>query len=315
VLIFDWPLQNLAQTIDNMESAAAHFFTPSLELPLVGDSQRWATYAETVDVHPHLRYVITRGAEGSAPEPIALFQRAGYAILRDGFEIDDDFDQSFFLFFTSAVHSAYHKHRDDLSFVLWAHGDNWLTDQGHDSYNVGDPYYEYAYATRAHNTVLVDGEDWALVPESYGQSEILGLESEGGVHVIEARHRLYEGVEIHRTVRYEEPDRVFVVDNIRSADCHDYAQLWHLHPDHGERVDGNQVIVCGDGTHAMRLTLEGVDRVDTVRGQTSPEPWGWHYPEMGVRIPNTVIVGRFSGTDARVETTIAFAPWDEWCAP
>jgi hypothetical protein len=312
--LFGWPLDELERTIGDMEHALAHFVTPKLGIPLVGDSDATMKLLETKNVHPALRYVVTRGREGKQPKKTALFKKAGYAVLRNTSAIDEHFDNSFYIFFTAGFHNTNHKHQDDLSFVLHAHGEKWLIDPGFYSYNYGDRFCKYAYTARAHNTVLVDCKGWRKKPENFGKSGILSLTSRGSQHVIHARHEMYPGVSITRRLKYSEPDKLVVTDEVKSKKDHWYWQLWHLDPGKIPKIKGNRFIVCGEKTHAMVLTIEGADFIRTARGKTKPMLWGFAYPRRGKKVENTVLIAEKVGESATLKATISFVKKESVCS-
>jgi hypothetical protein len=199
----------------------AHFIQPDGRIVPVGDTPAWEPVGPEdpllkrfVGADDFLRYALTRGRDGAAGEPAAVFQEAGYAVFRDGWHGAEDFEEAFYLFFTAAAHEGRaHKQADDLSFVIHAGGCDLLVDAGYHSSHNEEPGREYALHSRAHNTVIVDGKGFVGF-----SSKIDGYTLEPTHCAVQASHRNYAGLVHRRSLLYVRPRTVFVVDEIRSAE-------------------------------------------------------------------------------------------------
>lgn len=131
---------------------------PDGNLPLIGDTglfcprdfcPRDSEIYHSIEYQNYL-YCISKGTRGRKPTSDELFcPNGGYVILRQ-FEYED-FLRSFYFVFKSAHLSNFHRHDDDLSFVLSFDGEDWLIDSGLYCYAERDPYRIYFRSHYAHN--------------------------------------------------------------------------------------------------------------------------------------------------------------------
>ena len=92
-----------------------------------------------------------RPAEELGPE---TYPYAGVAFLRQRPDQGD-----LYLAFDAGPFGRSHQHEDKLGFWLFAYGRNFLVDPGRHLYDRSAvSYYEYLCSTRAHSTILVDGQ-------------------------------------------------------------------------------------------------------------------------------------------------------------
>jgi hypothetical protein len=92
-----------------------------------------------------------RPAEALGPE---VFPYAGVAFLRQRPDRGD-----LYLAFDAGPYGRAHQHEDKLGFWLFAYGRSFLVDPGRHLYDHSPAsYYAYLRSTRAHSTILVDGQ-------------------------------------------------------------------------------------------------------------------------------------------------------------
>ncbi len=112
-----------------------------------------------------LRYAATQGKQGQAPlERSKLFDRSGYAVLRSGWGVTENFsDERFLIFDCGPLGAGNHGHLDLLNFEMAAYGQSLIVDPGRYTYN--EPLQDSEETnwrrlfrgTSYHNTVQVDG--------------------------------------------------------------------------------------------------------------------------------------------------------------
>lgn len=81
--------------------------------------------------------------------PSEAFPCAGVYIMRD---------RNLYMAFDGGPYGAHHQHEDKLSFWLAAYGRSLIVDPGRYLYDNKTPFRAYLMSTRAHNTILVDGQ-------------------------------------------------------------------------------------------------------------------------------------------------------------
>src|SRR6185503_18896024 len=97
---------------------------------------------------------------GRPDDASAAYQAAGYCVMRDGWGASDPV-----LMFDCGPlghGAAGHGHADALSVQLHAAGYPFLVDSGTFSYNLDYAWRNVFRSTRAHNTVVVDGESQSV---------------------------------------------------------------------------------------------------------------------------------------------------------
>lgn len=270
------------------------------------------------ETDPWLEYHVSSGRSGILQDTVMAYPEEGYAVIRDFDGGSLTYDRSFYLFFTSAANEVTgigHKHADDLSFVLVYGGRDFLIDSGQYSYK-RDEGRDYVKSSRAHNVVLVDGDDFRGWESSFD-----AFTTSPDHTVIRASHRNYPNFEHKRWIVHIRPAKVFVIDEIRPlvADQrhHMFEQLFHFAADLDVRTaqNGQQVIaspgsIRGDSP-TLRLTqLHGAFDARVVAGQRAPM-LGWRSLEHGVLEPSPVAVFTTRGESALYVTLIDFIKADQ----
>lgn len=217
----------------------------------------------------------------NAPLP-SHFPDGGYTVLRSDHpaEIKIVFDCGPLGFESIAAHG----HADSLSFTLEVDGRPFFIDPGTYIYSANDPYRNYFRSTRAHNTVVIDGEDqsrmagpflWSRKAES-----VLELWNPGPDRdCVVGRHHGYQSLDdpvIHR--RTMELDKrqgmVRVQDDLECRELHRVEQWFHLHPEcRAEILDSHRIRIAHSG-RSIELILDPETRVQTLLGNDNPIA-GW----------------------------------------
>ncbi|HMJ73567.1 MAG TPA: heparinase II/III family protein [Solirubrobacterales bacterium] len=252
-------LPELGKLLAHMRRTAAWQVTPDGCLAQLGDTDdlpapRWA-----------------RDAASSLRGMNALFE-AGQAFVRDG---------ESFLAVSAAHHGAAHKHSDDTSFLLVENGRTLLGDSGRWGYYEDEADRLYARSAAAHNVLTVDGRDfdWRGC-EPYG-SGLVATGQGDGWYAIVVRNPLLErqGVEHCRVLLYRPGEALIVLDEVHSADMHQYDRHFHFGSEIAvERSgDGKRLAIAGDGISGTLTNFTGETRVGLERGHEGPH-LGWTYP-------------------------------------
>ena len=131
--------------------------------------------------------------------------------------------------------TAAHGHADALSITLSANGIPLLIDPGTYGYQEGGEWRQFLRSTAAHNTVVVDNRDQSEMQGTFlwGRKATCHLLEEylsDDFAIIVAEHDGYrnEGIVHRRTLIYDKPDCLFVIDELNGTGSHQFEQLWHL---------------------------------------------------------------------------------------
>jgi len=190
-----------------------------------------------------------------------------------------------------------HAHCDTLSYELAIDGRRVVVDSGVFDY---EPSQErrYARSTRAHNTVMVDGEE---------QSEIWGVfrvarrakPVQGHIHKMGYESVLFEGAHdgygrlkgklIHRRrISYEGQGSWLITDVLEGNGTHRMESFVHIHPDF-------TIVPSGEGVVGIERDGEAIAVIETLSTCCMEIEQGCYFPEFGLSQKNPVLAFSCSG--------------------
>jgi hypothetical protein len=193
-----------------------------------------------------------------------------------------------------------HGHADCLSLEVSVFGRPFLIDPGSYSWHRGEHWRNAFRCTRAHNTVLIDGEDQTLLSGIFDASSfacptlrtvILGDQ----LRLLDASHdgylRLRSKV-THRRIILDLPhDGWLVIDSLTGQGQHKIEIPWHFHPQVSTFVFGTECRAQEASGVGLRMVWTGNVPLDAqvYRGQENP-PMGWVSFVAGRKEPADVLV-------------------------
>jgi hypothetical protein len=190
-------------------------------------------------------YVAYDRIEQHVPERLSgLFPEGGYLTNRSGWNPGDD--QFVFNFGGLGLLGGGHGHADALSFVMSSGEREILVDPGTGLYNGAPHWRDYFRSTRAHNTVVIDGEDQAVPGGTFGwetdySTRIVRHFAFADAEYIEAEHdgyrRLPNPVIHRRRVLHVHPNCWVIADDFRGEGAHSFETFFHFPPLAAVRLD------------------------------------------------------------------------------
>ncbi|WP_340021586.1 alginate lyase family protein [Paenibacillus sp. FSL K6-1096] len=249
------------ETLEKMYAVMMHLLAPDGQLVKFGDTD--------VQVESELRNVLSLGAylyqrsdfkalgherlpfsllwrlgpeaaaaydELRAEEPAlaaACFPEGGYVTSRQGWDRSD-----MYMAMRAGVGIGGHAHSDALSLVLYAGGRELLADSGMGLFE-WNKERKYAVSTRAHNTVVVDGQDqhvrsfhWNTPPTASCRIwDTQFNEAYDYVFASQYGYTRYADPVIHsRKVLFVKNSYWLIVDLFQAQGQHNYEQYFHLPP-------------------------------------------------------------------------------------
>lgn len=313
------PDQGLKRLLEKMANFLAYVTKPNGSFPLIGDTTprqivRNEILKDYAQKDPILQYVLSRGKSGQPGKVTKIYKDEGYAFLRDSWKPKDGFSQGTYIAFSAAANEGRaHKHSDDLSFVLSAHGQDLLVDAGRHSYKHGSPERNFVISAAAHNVVLVDHKGF-----SGFTANIDSHSHEPPVSTIEAHHENYPGTTHRRSLVYLRPNRLLLIDAIKPTHKkneslmknHEYTQLFHLARNAKvlTRESGQTYASSGDVfLRIKQLLWSDKDSQEVVEGSLEPYQ-GWISYKHGELTSAPVVSFNKTGSSALF---ITFLDWQK----
>ncbi len=238
-----------------------------------------------------------------APEPtsshLVVDDVAGYAVFTGVDPQNHAGDWDLNLVFKVAAFKSPHYHYDALSFVLYAHGRDWIVDSGYYSMEEQTPIRKYMRSAKAHNTVLVGNQDFEL-----NRVDVTAVSRTASTDSVEASHSLVEGTILRRIAVSYDDQVVKVVDRV-GAIAAETTHLFHAHPDlKVVRVSSNEVHLESRDGVACRMRFEGHRSVQILTGEDNGRLVSFYSPDYGQLEESTVVIVTVDGPD--LTTQISF---------
>mgnify|MGYP006275149681 CR=1 FL=1 len=255
---------------------AGAFFSVDEWIASGGECARWEAAWWGFDPHPF-------PATAALPARAKLFPDAGLAVYRDG-------AGQYLLITNGKVGTngfGNHKHNDLLAFEYHAGGVPLLVDPGSYLYTSDPDARNLFRATRAHNTLMLDGIEqndirldylFRMFETSVVSQRAFTVSPDGveyrGAHT--GYERLSAPVTHERTVTLATAGPLSIVDRLTGNGAHTCA--WHFHFAPGVVVDAQgATVVCTAGSHRYRVSTSASLEVSVSDA--------WYSPSFGVRVP------------------------------
>jgi len=241
----------------------------------------------------------------AAIEPHA-FPESGYYVLQHGHRDQPDrislvFDCGDLGFESIAAHG----HADALSLTLRAFGVDVLVDPGTYDYFTYAPWRDYFRSTRAHNTIVIDGQDQSQMvgPFLWGRKARARCvewqtSPQGGLVLGEhdGYARLDDPVIHRRRVTLDDQEPLIVVEDEIVADGrHVVESYWHLAEHCRAQARGSHEFIVDCGPGVVTIVLDPRLTVSAVRGSEEPI-LGWVSRAYHRKTSSTTLTGRCEST-------------------
>jgi hypothetical protein len=303
--------QAFIDRLKRMMICGAYLLKPDGTLPALGDTCRASPVLTGVEDVPNwlagakqiYRYSLSMGASGTVPEENSIcWPGAGLALFRSGWGTERKFQNEYFLAVRIRTFDTAHIHRDQLSFELYAYGEDLVVDSG-GPYGYGDVMREFFLSTAAHNTVVVDGQN-----QETGKGEILEWRTAESFDLLVMQHCSYPNVAHRRTILFVRPTYFVVIDRLEASATHAYSQLFHLSPNLTASCEGFAINTTsrsnGPTVKILPLTEEGL-AVNLRYGADDPAQ-GWVCVGEGQKVPNPVV--EYERAGSTVEFAVLLVP-------
>ncbi|WP_411843713.1 alginate lyase family protein [Salinicoccus sp. HZC-1] len=292
------------------EDYSINIIMPDFKLPNISDStvinmSTIGRYKELFDSEEY-RFITSAGGEGVAPSPlIKAYPETGYLIARNKWEKD-----AIYFLFLASYHMHYHKHTDDLSFILYKNGPIFV-DAGPHSYNYKDSMTQYAYSQYGHSTLIVN--DKSLPRTDFKFDDVYvenhSINDKDNAFVIKARNQRYENVVHTRKIDGNLEEEVFSIkDTIKSDERNQYQLLFQVNGDLKVIQNGSILSIFKNNSKIAEMQIKNIENMDNVsveviREKKWPQLMGYQFPKTETVEPlNTIVIEGFNqSTEKNVE--------------
>ncbi|WP_052345751.1 heparinase II/III family protein [Paucisalibacillus sp. EB02] len=284
-----------------------HIIKPNGYFPQIGDNENKSpTDMGYINLYEddYYKYAITKGEKGIPPmNDSVVFKDSGYAIFRDKWS---EKDKATYLLFNAAYHTDYHKHSDDLSFILYSEGDIFI-DSGPYGYEYKDRFTQYGYSSQSHNTLIVDNTSLPRVDNKYDRTKIMGFCLTESYSEVTGINKRYSDVVHQRTVRYDKNQVIKVIDSVISDKSHKYDLHFHLAEDIVPLIYDNIIFLYRNDLLIGKMEFTSSNELNTsiVKGiEDQKNILGWHFEQFRYKKKVPTIIINSTTNSLEVETKI-----------
>ncbi|MCR8744828.1 alginate lyase family protein [Romboutsia lituseburensis] len=158
------------------------------------------------------------------------FEDSGNYYMRSGWTEEDSY-----MYFHCGTLGSGHGHADLLHFSVFANKEDYLIDPGRYTYIEGNELRQYLKSCKAHNTTIVNNEEFSELNGSWGYKSVATpikhpFVSDSNFDYCEGSHLGYInlGVFTNRKIIYIKPDIWLVIDAFYGEGEHEYKQFFHF---------------------------------------------------------------------------------------
>ena len=293
------------------EKYTVNIVQPDYKLPAISDSiavnlSTSGIYKDLFDSE-YYKFITSGGEIGTPPNPLIIpYPETGYLIARDKWERT----ATYFLFLAS-YHMHYHKHTDDLSFILYKNGPIFI-DAGPHSYDYKDPYTLYAYSQFAHSTLVVN--NYSLPRTDYKFEDVFitdhEVNQEEQVFVVEGVNNRFTNASHTRRIEGDLKSGTFeIVDQVISKDSNQYKVLFQINGDLNIIENGNIFSIFKNNTKIAEMEIKehnGLNglKLYIISEQNFPQILGYQFPKTeGIKPAHTVVIESYNNKNESILKT------------
>ena len=201
-----------------------------------------------------------KGIKVKYPEYVSYgFEDSGNYYMRSGWSEHDNY-----MYFHCGTLGSGQGHADLLHISVFANGEDYLIDPGRYTYIEGNEEREYLKSCKAHNTTIVDDEEFTKLNGSWSYNSVATpikhpFISKDAYDYLEGSHLGYmsKGIFTNRSVIYIKPDIWVLVDRFYGEGTHKYNQIFQF----AKNIElKNEKTIC-KGNNGV-LTLHHINKLD-----------------------------------------------------
>lgn len=229
----DLNLQNLLEKstyklISQLTNYLVHIIMPNKRLPRIGDSENTLITNHYGD--RNLEYVLSDGISGKKPASNILYDKdVGIFTYRSSWE-KDDLRDSLWWTIKSGSKNVVHKQEDDLSFMIYAFGNEIFSDAGKYNYDSKSVFRQYAVSPQGHNTISIRDQNYYISKNLEKIEHLKLLDKQPNYIWLSAQNNAYKQTTISRDFIFIQPNTFIIVDRGKSKERKIFSQHFILGP-------------------------------------------------------------------------------------
>lgn len=295
---------NVIEDYDNFAVNALKFLTfvirPDGCFPPIGDSTiiapryDYKTLSE-LPGYNEFCFAVSKGVSGKAEtNPHAVFSTSGYCVMQSKPDVLP-FNKRIHMIFKCGFLSYYHRQDDDNNVVVFAHGEEWLTDGGLYKHDHNDPQREHIRSHYAHNVMAPEGgkAERRHCPTPPPAIIEYALEDKSGR--VKGKTTMFKGFVFTRELYYNGELEFFIKDEGEKLDesisCNHFEQYWQIPADKRITIQNNSISI--ESTISSWIMQVSIDSVDLVAieeiKQAEGSYFGWRSSQYNILEPVQVI--------------------------
>lgn len=280
---FDRPVpDNMLKKLEAACEVDVKLMMPNGCLPDLNDGE-WRSVEQTYQIRQRIlpgsrriRWILQKDESGRPDFTSIALPWSGFLAMRTGWSEKDAW-----ALMDAAPFGKAHQHEDKLSLLFYANGKLLLTEGGNYAYDDSE-MRRYVLSTRAHNTVMADGQGQNRRAHYEWKDEEIGRPAELVWKLSEewdfGESRYAEGYGEEAAIRAEHQRRVFfckkpdegrfpflvVVDRMSGREPHSFSCLWHVDSELCEKEAGrigfaDMDVAFSNGEASVIIGQEGAE--------------------------------------------------------
>lgn len=273
--------EKISKVLSRARANVANFCLPDGKFVPFGDSDKGPT-PQHLEKYP-------------AEEGLTDLGSSGFQMVRNGHSM---------IALIGSNNSLYHKHADDLSFVLFEQGLPRIIDGGKFGY-FENAKRDYVLSDMAHSVVGLKGEPIGPRATRHYGSCLKPAKRSGNFYSFEGEFRKGNRFDWKRRLEYR-PGLSLVVDDTFSGDAEEeFESRLLLAPDAQVDLDGPRAIVRYSDGFTMIARCLDANELELYRGVTQPF-LGWWSPSYSVLEPTTLLVASKKAVSSNLRWNLVY---------
>jgi hypothetical protein len=279
----------------------AHAARPDRRYEALGDSGASKVTRDQTPAGSALRYVATKGADGSRPATLYRTYEAGFIFGHSGWGQDRKFGKETYYSVRTGPGPAseYHAHYDATALTLASGGNQLLHDTGPYRY-IKNSAAGYIRSRSAHNNVNIKNRS-VSGPRPMVSTASSSFEGD----LTSVVDRAYSKTQLRRTIWYDRTGDFFVVmDDVETGKPRSFFANWNLGRDRIVTIDDQVASTDGPGANVSLINVASPVTWSLLKGQKGSDWGGWSSIKYGELVPSPSVRASVAAGTTRTVTVI-----------